>query len=310
MKNSVIGTTVELLHGRITLIDVMGDDAAIDSAARTTRGGKEEKRTVELQTRLIRRLMRDSHVTPLEFVEFSFLLEKIPLWMAQQILRHRTASVNMKSLRYSEPDDFDVLFEYEWRKAVPTNRFETGDCFPEDFGLTFTEIQRQGYQDSLSAYRKLVEKGVALEQSRMNLPVATLTNFMWKMDLNNLFKFLELRLAADVQRETRELATAIYRHFVKPVVPIAAAAFESYRLNATTFSAEESQLLAVLLTQPEILQRDVPDADETQKSKIQNLRNSFKELALDYYRLSEGELKQFYGKLKLKMGIDVPDDLR
>jgi thymidylate synthase (FAD) len=219
-------------HGLVALVDVMPRlvpegktaDFAIVQAARVSYG--EGTKMVNEDRGLIRYLLRHRHTTPLEMVEFKFH-HVMPIFIARQWIRHRTANVNEYSARYSIVRDrfYKPSPDYV-RKQSLTNR--QGRDEPLDDA---TAAEFLAYLDKTEAlyadYEKLTEKGVAREIARIGLPVSVYTEWYWKIDLHNLLHFLSLRMDAHAQQEIRDYATAMY-DLVKPIVPIAAEAFMDY----------------------------------------------------------------------------------
>jgi thymidylate synthase (FAD) len=223
-------------HGLVALIDVMPRmvpagktaDFAIVQAARVSYG--QGTKQVNEDRGLIRYLARHRHTTPFEMIEFKFH-HVMPIFVARQWIRHRTANVNEYSARYSVVRDrFYHPSVENVRKQSTVNR--QGGEEPIDTGtaqefLTWLEKAESSYQD----YEKLMEKGVARELARIGLPVNVYTEWYWKIDLHNLFHFLSLRMDAHAQQEIRDYATAMFA-LVRPIVPIAAEAFLDYQLGA------------------------------------------------------------------------------
>lgn len=227
--------------GFVRLVDFMGSDDSIVEAARVSYGRGTKKRREDRG--LIRYLMRHQHTTPFEMVEFKFHV-KLPIFIARQWIRHRTASVNEYSGRYSVmEDDFYVPKPEDIKQQSTTNRqgreeAEVDPAVRESF-LAFLNASNRHLYDE---YLKALDSGVAREIARINLPLSLYTQWYWKVDLHNLFHFLKLRLDEHAQAEIREYANAMAQ-FVKQVVPVAWEAFEDYQLNAQQFSSVELKLL-------------------------------------------------------------------
>lgn len=241
-------------HGHVRLVDLMGDDSAIVQAARVSYG--KGTKTVNEDTGLIRYLMRHRHTTPLEMCEIKLHL-KMPIHVARQWIRHRTASVNEYSTRYSEvPDQFETLQVDTLRMQSASNKqgssglmkdqeFVTCDGVQdtgESWAAGFAGAMNDSFFEAHALYEELLEAGAAREQARNVLPLATYTEMYWKIDLHNLLHFLALRMDSHAQQEIREFANAIYQ-IVKDWVPVTAQAFEDYRLNSVTLSAQEWQVI-------------------------------------------------------------------
>jgi thymidylate synthase (FAD) len=174
--------------------------------------------------------MRHRHTTPLEMVEFKFHVA-MPIFVARQWIRHRTASVNEYSARYSVvPDRFYTPTVENIRQQSATNR--QGGAEPVEVGtaeefLAYLERAHAGYAE----YERLLEKGVARELARIGLPQSAYTQWYWKCDLHNTLNFLSLRMDEHAQQEIRDYAHAMFA-LIKPIVPLTCEAFEDYRLGA------------------------------------------------------------------------------
>ncbi len=231
--------------GFVRLIDYMGNDDSIVQAARVSYGSGTKR--VHEDRGLIRYLMRHQHTTPFEMVEFKFHV-KLPIFVARQWIRHRTANVNEYSGRYSEmKDEFYTPEEQFLRKQSLTNkqgRSEEGFQTEEAQAIisSFADLADNSYKQ----YEELLEKGVAREIARIVLPVSNYTEWYWKIDLHNLFHFLRLRLDAHAQYEIRVYAEAM-AEIAKQIVPVAYEAFEDYMLHSAKFSRLELLTLKTML---------------------------------------------------------------
>jgi thymidylate synthase (FAD) len=223
-------------HGFVALVDCMPrlvpegktGDFAIVQAARVSYG--QGTKQVSEDRGLVRYLMRHRHSTPFEMVEFKFHIA-MPIFVARQWIRHRTANVNEYSARYSiVPDRFYRPDVESVRKQSKSNRqggdepIEAGTA--EEF-LGLLERAEAHYKE----YLALTEKGVARELARAALPVSVYTEWYWKCDLHNIFHFLSLRMDPHAQLEIQVFARAMYE-LMKPIVPVSCEAFEDYRLDA------------------------------------------------------------------------------
>jgi thymidylate synthase (FAD) len=231
-------------HGFVRLVDHMGDDSAIVQAARVSYGGG--TKTAEEDETLIRYLMRNMHTSPFEMVEFKFHC-KLPIFCARQMVRHRTASLNELSGRYSElPEEFYIPRMERVVRQSTTNKQGSGEVFEESVANHIRSNMSAMARDEFKHYHWMLEQDVARELSRINLPLSTYTDWYWKMDLHNLFHFLKLRLDGHAQYEIRVYAEAIFK-LIRPIVPISCKAFENYALNAVTFSEAEMDILQRLV---------------------------------------------------------------
>jgi thymidylate synthase (FAD) len=225
------------------LIDSMGNDAAIVQSARVSYGPG--TKSVSDDRALIRYLMRHWHTTPFEMVEFKFLI-KCPIFVARQWLRHRTASVNEVSARYSViPDEF---FIPDSLRKQSTTRGQGGED-PYEGGEFLVLKQKASCDLAFHTYDELIAKGVSRELARTHLPQSTFTQFYWKINLHNLLHFLQLRIEDHAQKEIRDLAKQVYE-LIKPIVPVTCEAFEDFRLGAVTFSRSELNLLKDIIKDP------------------------------------------------------------
>jgi len=171
--------------------------------------------------------MRHAHTTPFEGVEFKFHC-KMPIFVARQWIRHRTANVNEISGRYSVlKDEFYIPKAEEIRKQSKTNKQGGDEQIDLDAAQDFVDELALISEDSYKDYEQFIETGVSREQARMILPVNLYTEWYWKIDLHNLFHFLALRCDAHAQYEIRVFADAM-RELIQPIVPLALEAWEDY----------------------------------------------------------------------------------
>lgn len=244
--DALIGVRKPVLqHGFVALVDYMGNDAAIVQAARVSYGlGTKSVRSDEA---LLRYLMRHHHTTPFEMVEFKFLV-RLPIYVARQWIRHRTASVNEASARYSiVPDEYEVPRPEAVRRQDTQNRQgRSEEVLPPDEVAGFRKELQGVYDDAYGRYEAFLGLGVAREIARIVLPVGFYTEWYWKINLHNLFHFLKLRMDPHAQEEIREYS-AVMAEMVKTVVPVAYKAFEDFDLNSETFSHRERRALAAIL---------------------------------------------------------------
>ncbi len=233
-----------LSHGFVALVDYMGNDAAIVQAARVSYG--QGTKTVRDDRALIRYLMRHRHTTPFEMVEFKFLI-RLPIFVARQFIRHRTASVNEYSARYSVvPDEYEIPPPEEVRRQSTVNRQGRGDALPPEAVEKFRRDLERVSKDAYAAYTAALASGVARETARLLLPVSYYTQWYWKSNLHNLFHFLSLRLDPHAQEEIRLYAAAMAK-VARTVAPIAFEAFEEFQLSAVPLSRREQRAIRLLL---------------------------------------------------------------
>lgn len=232
--------------GFVRLVDVMGDDSSIVQAARVSYG--QGTKSVNDDTGLIRYLLRHKHTTPFEMVEFKFHC-RMPIFVARQWIRHRTASVNEMSGRYSEMPDMFYVPEVNKITTQSKNNKQGGtDEVIKDVNF-YKELMETEQEQSYTNYQSYLSSGMRKEIARNNLPLSLYTEWYWKIDLHNLLHFLRLRLDSHAQYEIRVFGEAMAQ-MVKEKVPIAWKAFEDYSLNSVSFSALELEALKVLLNKP------------------------------------------------------------
>ncbi|MBR4104488.1 MAG: FAD-dependent thymidylate synthase, partial [Thermoguttaceae bacterium] len=226
-----------LNDGFVALVDAMGDDAAIAQAARVSYGAG--TRSVSDDRQLIRYLARHRHTTPFEMAEIKILV-RVPMDVWRQWIRHRSASVNEYSTRYSVAiDSANATAPDAWRRQATSNRQGSEGAFDAEIGAELTASEAAFQRSARELYERRVELGVAREQARKDLPLSTYTEAYWKIDLHNLFHFLSLRMEKHAQLEIREYATTIGEKIVRPLFPIAYDAFVDYNLGAQTLSRLE-----------------------------------------------------------------------
>ncbi|RBI86626.1 FAD-dependent thymidylate synthase [Rhodosalinus halophilus] len=242
-------------HGFVRVIDYMGDDAAIVQAARVSYGAG--TRHVSNDEGLIRYLMRHWHSTPFEMCEVK-LHVKLPVFVARQWIRHRTANVNEYSARYSILDREFYIPEPSALAAQSTvNNQGRGEVLGPEEAARVLEILKGDAARCYDHYEAMIsdegQQGLARELARMNLPANVYTQWYWKTDLHNLFHFLRLRADAHAQYEIRVYAEEIGR-LVADWVPLAWQAFLDYRVGGATLSAKALDCLRRMLAGEEVTQ--------------------------------------------------------
>ena len=223
--------------GFVRLVDYMGGDDRVVQSARVSYG--KGTRTYREDAGLIDYLMRNSHTSPFEQVILTFHV-KLPIFVARQWVRHRTARLNEISGRYSVmKDDFylpaaeDLAVQSEDNKQGRSSE-AMDPALAEKIRIGFSEGQKASY----AAYNSLVNDGLARELARINLPLSLYTEWYWQIDLHNLLHFLELRLDCHAQKEIRLYAQALYE-IAKKVAPLSCESFERHILSGVRFSAGE-----------------------------------------------------------------------
>ncbi len=231
--------------GFVCLVDVMGDDSSVVQAARVSYGAGTKK--VSDDRTLIRYLLRHRHTTPFEMAEIKILV-RVPMDCWRQWIRHRTANVNEYSTRYSVAiDSAQTTRPDEWRSQAASNRQGSGELLPTDMGEKLTASEQELHALTKSTYEARLEMGVAREQARKDLPLATYTEAYWKIDLHNLLHFLSLRMDVHAQQEIRDYSRTIGEQIVKPLFPVVWEAFEDYRMGAMFLTRLDRELIARLM---------------------------------------------------------------
>lgn len=266
-------------HGYVQLVDIMGSDSAIAAAARISYAGEKTQKSSS-DAQLVRYLVRHFHTSPLETACAIKLQVKLPIFVERQWVRHRTSSLNEMSARYSVlPQEFYYPTEDSVRAQSKTNKQgREEELDPTVVHSYLAEMQRV-CQDAYTTYESFTEQDIARELARCALPVNIYTKKVWRQDLHNLFHFLRLRMDSHAQWEIQQYAKAIST-IVKEWVPVAYKAFEDYRLNAVSFSAQEITAI-----------RDLLDLHAIEPSSVLEC------LHMDTPTLSKREEQEFLDKL-------------
>ena len=232
--------------GFVRLVDYLGGDQRIVQAARVSYGAG--TKSYRKDAALIDYLLRNEHTSPFEQVVLTFHT-KMPVFVARQWVRHRTARLNEISGRYSVmKDEFYVPAGSDIAlQSTDNKQGRSEETLPEDQQEAIRERFREGQADAYSSYSRLLDDGIARELARINLPLSLYTEWYWQIDLHNLFRFLKLRMDAHAQREIRAYATTMFE-IAQRVCPAACASFESHVLGSVRFSAQEYQALSAMLT--------------------------------------------------------------
>lgn len=244
--DEILGVPINVLdHGFVRLIDYMGNDAAIVQAARVSYGEGTKKRSEDAA--LIRYLLRHRHTSPFEMVDIKLHI-KAPIFVARQWVRHRTASMNEISGRYSIlpeelylPDDTQISFQSSDNKQGRS----TTDV-PEPLRRRVHDLLLVGQREAYAGYQELIDAEIARELARITLPLSVYTEWYWKMNLHNLFHFLSLRVDPHAQFEIRIYAEAICL-ILQRLAPVAYQAFVDYERDATYLSGPERAIVAQAL---------------------------------------------------------------
>ncbi len=250
-------------HGFVRVVDYMGDDSAIVQAARVSYG--KGTRQISNDRGLIRYLMRHRHTTPFEMCEIKFHV-KLPVFVARQWIRHRTANVNEYSARYSILDrEFYVPAPENLAAQSQTNRQGRGDVLQgaeadrvlgllrDDAAQCYAHYEEMLNEDAEGNVRDPQRLGLARELARMNLPLNVYTQWYWKIDLHNLFHFMSLRADVHAQYEIRVYAEALL-DVTRRWVPIACEAFEDYVVGSAPLSRSGIEIVRRMLAGEEVTQ--------------------------------------------------------
>jgi thymidylate synthase (FAD) len=250
-------------HGFLRVIDYMGDDAAITQAARVSYGRGTKQ--VHEDRGLVRYLMRHRHTTPFEMCEIKYHV-KLPIFVARQWIRHRTANVNEYSARYSILDrEFYVPAPEHLAAQSASNRQGRGEALEGEEAAEVLALLRGDAERAYDSYERMLNRdesgevldpdrqGLARELARMNLPVNFYTQWYWKTDLHNLLRFLSLRADPHAQYEIRAYADAML-DTVKRWVPLAYEAFADYAMGSVSLSSQGLDVVRRMLDGEEVTQ--------------------------------------------------------
>ncbi|MFM7292826.1 MAG: FAD-dependent thymidylate synthase [Planctomycetia bacterium] len=227
--------------GFVALVDCMGDDGSVVQAARVSYG--EGTRKVSDDRQLIRYLLRHAHTTPFEMAEVKFVV-RVPMDCWRQWIRHRTASVNEYSTRYSLAiDSMQSTTDEEWRSQAANNRQGSAGVLPPAAGHALTQSEQELQRLARRVYEERLAAGIAREQARKDLPLSTYTEAYWKIDLHNLLHFLALRMDSHAQLEIRRYAETIGREIVQPLFPLVWEAFVDYRLESLRLTKLDREVI-------------------------------------------------------------------
>ena len=243
-------------HGFVRIIDYMGDDAAIVQAARVSYGKGTTK--VSDDAGLLNYLLRHRHSTPFEMCEIKYHI-KLPIFIARQWIRHRTANVNEYSARYSVLDrEFYIPDQVNLATQSQSNRQGRGEVLEGKEAVAVLDLLRDDAENNYNHYVEMLNEdesghiidesrdGLSRELARMNLTLNTYTQWYWKIDLHNLLHFLSLRADEHAQYEIRVYAEAIMET-VKRWCPITYDAFIDHRVNSVTLSGKAIQVVKKMI---------------------------------------------------------------
>lgn len=242
-------------HGMVALVDVMPRlvpqgltaDSAIVQAARVSYGAGTKAFSEDRS--LIRYLYRHKHTTPLEMVEFKFH-HVMPIFVARQWIRHRTANVNEYSARYSVVKDrFYIPTTENLRAQSKTNKQGGTEPMDEVSANSFLTALDKSADQAYQEYEKAVADGVSREQARLILPINAYTEWYWKIDLHNLLHFLGLRMDKHAQQEIQDYAKPMF-HLITELAPLACEAFMDYHPNMGGMMLSRQEIEALALDNP------------------------------------------------------------
>ena len=267
-------------HGFVRVVDYMGDDTSIVQSARVSYGKGTKK--VSTDAGLIKYLMRHWHSTPFEMCEIKYHI-KLPIFIARQWIRHRTANVNEYSARYSILDkEFYLPIKKNLAAQSTSNRQGRGDVIDGEQANEVLELLKNDAERTYKNYEMMLnerydgstidenKKGLARELARMNLTLNTYTQWYWKTDLLNLMNFLRLRADRHAQYEIRAYAEVML-DTLKKWVPITFEAFMDYRVGGTEVSAKGKLIIQSLIKGEEVL----PEKTDLSKREWNELMDAF-----------------------------------
>jgi thymidylate synthase (FAD) len=276
-------------HGFVGLVDWLGDDSTPPQRARMSYG--KGTKSVQDDRNLLRYLIRHKHNTPVEMVELVFHL-KLPIFVMRQHVRHRTASINEYSARYSEmSNEFYIPMYEDIALQSTTNKqgrqevvYGDADLLEHTEKIKTQKIMHDSYAQSFKAYQELLDMGLARELARTVLPVANYTECFWKVNLHNFFNYSRLRRDSHAQKEIRAFADPMFQ-LVEEKFPMACEAFNDYVFEAETFSRMEMNLLKAIL-----------DARQDVTTFIDNFEGGVEQI-MARFGLTKREFDEFLAKL-------------
>jgi len=232
-------------HGFVRLVDYMGGDDRIVQTARVSYG--EGTKTIRQDAGLIDYLLRHEHTSPFEHVIFEFHC-KMPIFVARQWIRHRTARLNEISGRYSVMKDEFYLPPRDQiaLQSLDNKQGREKEAVPVDLQDKVLELLKSDQSASYANYSEILDDGIARELARINLPLSMYTEWYWQMDLKNMLHFLKLRMDSHAQWEIQEYARAIAT-IVQAVCPKAYESFERHILRGAKFSSDEIDAITALI---------------------------------------------------------------
>jgi len=253
--DAILGQQFPVLdHGFIRVVDYMGNDAAIEEAARVSYA--DGTRKVSETRDLLRYLMRHRHTTPFEMCEIKVHV-RLPIFVARQWIRHRTGSFNEESARYSEVrEEFYIPRAEDLAKQSTANKQGRGETLSaEDAACVLSSVAYDSGRSHLGYQMLMSNYDLSRELARLTLPLNTYTEWYWKTDLHNLFHFLGLRAEHHAQWEIRQYANVLHE-ITRKWCPLATEAWEDYAFNAVTLSAQAVAVMKRRLAGEVVTQAD------------------------------------------------------
>jgi thymidylate synthase (FAD) len=243
--DAILGQAFPVLDdGFVRVVDYMGDDGSIVQAARVSYGKGTKK--ISEDRGLIRYLLRHRHTTPFEMCEIKFHV-RVPMDCWRQWIRHRTANVNEYSTRYSIAiDQAQATDPSEWRQQAASNRQGSDGYADAELGGHLSQRERELQDLAREVYNERLDKGIAREQARKDLPLSTYTEAYWKVDLHNLLHFLALRMDEHAQEEIRAYANLVGEKVVAHWVPLVWEAFQDYRMGGTFLTRIDREVMQLV----------------------------------------------------------------
>jgi thymidylate synthase (FAD) len=241
--DEILGVPFPVLdNGFVRVIDYMGTDESIVQAARVSYGKGTKK--LHEDRGLIRYLLRHRHTSPLEMCDIKLHI-RVPMDTWRQWIRHRTASVNEYSTRYSIAiEEVQETAADAWRIQTNENRMGSSGFIPEEEGGRFSAREKELHKMAHDVYNERIEAGIAREQARKDLPLSTYTEAYWKINLHNLLHFLELRMDKHAQLEVRSYANVIGNEILSRWCPLVWEAFSEYQLSSFELSGVEQSIIS------------------------------------------------------------------
>ena len=289
--NQILGISFKVLDdGFVRLIDYMGSDESVVQAARVSYGKGTKK--IHQDRGLIRYLMRHRHTTPFEMCEIKFHV-RVPMDCWRQWIRHRTASVNEYSTRYSEAiDAVQLTDENQWREQSQGNRQGSTGFVTGEVGTELTKKENVFLNQSRKIYQERLQAGVAREQARKDLSLSTYTEAYWKINLHNLLHFLALRMDDHAQFEIRSYANIIGQEILSRWCPLTWEAFLDYRLHSMNLSQLEQEVIRAVA--------------EKQLKTAESLAEKFGLLSYDGIKLKRNRERQELEEKLRSLNLKIP----